>query len=79
MLLLATAMTAARPDLVHACAVCYGDPESPMAKGVVAGVLTMVGIIGVVLVGIAGTGVYWIQRSRRLRRCEDVQTPPEGC
>ena len=56
-----------------ACAVCYGDPESAMAKGVVAGVFTLVGVVGFVLMGIAGTGVYWLQRSRRTGSIESVE------
>ena len=49
-----------------ACAVCFGDPSSDMAKGAVAGVLTLLGIISFVLVGVAGTGLYWVRRGRRL-------------
>lgn len=48
-----------------ACAVCFGDPESDMAKGAVAGVWVLVGVTGFVLTGMAGTSLYWIQRSRR--------------
>lgn len=48
-----------------ACAVCFGDPESDMVKGVAAGVWVMGGVIGFVLTGMAGTSLYWIQRSRR--------------
>lgn len=51
-----------------ACAVCFGDPQSPMAKGAVMGVLTLGAIIGSVLVFIAGTGVYWLHRGARLAR-----------
>ena len=51
-----------------ACSVCFGDSESPMAKGVVAGVLLLAGIISFVLMGVAGTGLFWVHRSRRLAR-----------
>jgi hypothetical protein len=37
-----------------------------MARGVVAGVVVLVGIVSCVLAGVAGTGLYWIHRSRRL-------------
>ena len=73
---LAVAVVVCMTDRAAACAVCYGDPDSPMAKGVVAGVLTLVGVIGFVLVGIAGTGLFWIQRSRRLERLEDDERHP---
>ncbi|MCH7885684.1 MAG: hypothetical protein IIC01_10590 [Planctomycetes bacterium] len=75
--LLAVAVVVCMTDRAAACAVCYGDPDSPMAKGVVAGVLTLVGVIGFVLVGIAGTGLFWIQRSRRLGRLEDNERHPD--
>ncbi len=55
---------AAKP--VVACAVCFGDPNSAMAKGVVAGVVVLASVIGFVLFGVAGTGLYWVHRSRRL-------------
>ena len=59
-------------DSVWACSVCFGDPESPMAKGVVAGVLVLVGVIGMVLLGVVGTGLFWVSRSRALARLEDT-------
>lgn len=49
-----------------ACATCFGDPDSNMAKGVVWGVLVLFGIVGFVLAGVVGVGVFWMQRSRRL-------------
>ena len=36
-----------------ACSVCYGDPNSPMTKGVEAGVLVLLGVVGTVLTGLA--------------------------
>lgn len=53
-----------------ACAVCYGDPESPLAKGAAAGVLVLMGVVGFVLLGVAGTGMYWVHRGRRLSRLD---------
>ena len=49
-----------------ACSVCFGDPESPMSQGVVWGVVAMIGVVGFVLIGVAGTGLFWLHRSRRL-------------
>ncbi len=74
---LAVTLVLCMTDRAAACAVCFGDPDSPMAKGVVAGVLTLVGVVGFVLVGIACTGLSWIQRSRRLRRLEDDERRPD--
>ncbi len=62
-------------DRAWACAVCFGDPESPMAKGVVAGVFVLIAVVGVVLIGMAGTGLCWISRSRRLARLQNLEQP----
>lgn len=56
----------ASPGAAQACSVCFGDPDSPMAKGAVAGVAVMVGFIGFVLFGIAGTACFWMVRCRRI-------------
>ena len=32
------------------CAVCYGNPESPMSHGMNMGVLTLMGFIGFILI-----------------------------
>ncbi len=37
------------PGYIFPCAVCYGDPESPMSHGMNMGVLTLMGFIGFVL------------------------------
>ena len=58
-----------------ACAVCFGDPDSPMTKGVVAGVIVLVSVVGFVLLGVAGTGLYWVHRSRRLTRVDPSAGP----
>ncbi len=64
---IATAVSGALtiPEALQACAVCYGDPESDMAKGAAAGVLVLMGIVVSVLVGIAGVAVFWMRRARR--------------
>lgn len=53
-------------DRAAACTACFGDPDSPMAKGVVAGVLVLLGVVSFVLLGFVGTGLFWVQRGRRL-------------
>ncbi len=57
-------------DQAWACASCFGDPDSSMAKGVVAGVLVLVAVVGSVLLGVAGTSLRWMQRGRRLAQME---------
>jgi hypothetical protein len=46
-----------------ACSVCFGNPESPMTKSMVAGIWLMLGVIGTLLVGFAGVFLYWTYRS----------------
>lgn len=53
-----------------ACAVCYGDPDSPMTKGIVAGVWVLLGCIFTLLTGFASMFLYWMSRSRRLSALE---------
>ena len=36
-------------NVLFPCAVCYGDPESPMSHGMNMGVLTLMGFIGFIL------------------------------
>lgn len=64
------ALLSAQPAL--ACAVCYGEPGSPMALGVQAGVLVLLGVVSVVLVGVASLLIFWMRRASRLAR------PTEG-
>ncbi len=61
----AAALGVMLPEIARACAVCYGDPESDMAKGAAAGVLVLMGIVVSVLVGIVGVTIFWVRRARR--------------
>ena len=36
-------------DVLFPCAVCYGNPNSPMSHGMNMGVLTLMGFIGFIL------------------------------
>ena len=47
-----------------ACSVCFGNPDSLLGKGAKAGVLFLLGVVLVVLGGIAVTGVVWARRAR---------------
>ncbi len=58
----ALALAAPRPAL--ACAVCFGDPNSPMAISASWGVLLLVGITAAVLSAFAGFFLYLVKRSR---------------
>ena len=67
----ATANVVLFPEMVLACAVCYGNPESDMAKGAAAGVLVLMGIVVSVLVGIVGVTIFWVRRARRFGNALD--------
>ena len=47
-----------------ACAVCFGDPNSPMVHGALAGVWFLLGVVGFVLSSILGVTFYWIRRAK---------------
>ncbi len=56
----------ARPVL--ACSVCVGgDPNSSMNQGLDAGVLVLLGVIGIVLSGFASLLLFWMRRAAQLR------------
>lgn len=76
--LIAMAAFLAVADRAMACAVCFGDPNSSMAKGATAGVLVLLGVIGVVLAGFVGTGLFWMQRNRRLVANESASSSQDS-
>ncbi len=50
-----------------ACTVCFGgDPNSAMAQGTKAGILVLLGVVSTILISIAGTAFFWIQRARQV-------------
>ncbi|MCP5464163.1 MAG: hypothetical protein H7A33_03970 [Deltaproteobacteria bacterium] len=49
---------------VYACAVCYGDPNSLMAKGANMGIMTLLVIVGVVLALFLSLVVYLARADR---------------
>ena len=59
------ALLSAQPAL--ACSVCYGDPNSAMSQGAQAGMLVLLGVVGVVLTGLASLFVFWMGRAAQLK------------
>jgi hypothetical protein len=51
------------PGNAFACSVCFGDPASPVAQGVVMSVLALLGIVVTVLGGFAAFFIYIARRS----------------
>ena len=54
-------------DPASACSVCFGDPNAPMAEGARAGVLVLLGVVVVVLLGLASLILFWSRRAASLR------------
>lgn len=51
-----------------ACATCFGRSDSALAEGMNMGILFLLGVIGVVLAGIAGFMIFLARRAAQLRR-----------
>jgi hypothetical protein len=58
------ALLVAWPSVAEACATCFGDPDSPLTKGMTAGILVLLGFIGTVLASFASLFLYWMRRHR---------------
>ena len=54
----------AAPRVALACPVCFGQSDSPLAKGVNMGVLFMLGTITTVLIGFAAFMIYLARRAK---------------
>lgn len=61
--LVSGALAALTPTSAWACAACYGASDSPMAKGMNWGILTLLGCIGLVLGGVAAFALYLSRRA----------------
>ena len=62
----------ATPRVLLACAVCYGAPDAAETNGMNLGIVTMLGVTGVVL---GGFGVMIFCLARRARRHDAELTP----
>ena len=54
----------AAPRVALACPVCFGQSDSPLARGVNMGVLFLLGTITAVLIGFAAFMIYLARRAR---------------
>lgn len=54
------------PRVLLACAVCYGTAEAAPTRGMNFGIITMLGVTGVVLGGFGGMIFCFARRARRL-------------
>jgi len=62
--LAATLALVASPRAALACPVCFGQSDSPLAKGVNMGVLFLLGTITAVLVAFASFMIYLARRAK---------------
>lgn len=58
----------ALPQLAAACSTCYGPAEAPMVKGQNNGILTLLGFVGLVYLGVGKVIWDFRRRARRLAR-----------
>ena len=64
------------PASVSACAACFGQSDSPMAKGMNAGIFTLLAVITSTLLGIAIFFAYILRRAARLRSVSGAEAEP---
>jgi len=69
-------LVTAIPDQLYACAVCFGDPASPLVQGAKYGVLFLAGVIYVLLFAMLGVVFFWFKRAQALEAEEtaDLET-----
>lgn len=66
------------PQMASACAVCYGDVDSPMTAGMNNGILVLLAVIGAVQIGFVALFVGIRQRARREQRRKSRFHPIRG-
>lgn len=52
-------------DFAKACAVCFGDPDAPMARGAASGVLVLAALVYCVLLSFGCITLYWLVKAQR--------------
>ena len=50
------------PSAARACAVCYGEPDSPAARGLTWAIIGLGAIVAMVLAGVVG---FFVQANRK--------------
>lgn len=63
------------PQALHACAVCYGESDSPLAQGMNWGIMTLLGVIGSVMAGIISFFVFVGRRAATLQAASTLESP----
>ena len=52
------------PSAVYPCAVCFGDPESPMTDGMNKAIIFLLSIISFILISVILIVSYFYRRSK---------------
>lgn len=69
----AAAAWLALPATAAACATCYGAADSPMTQGMNNAILTLIGVVGIVYVGIGKVFLDFRRRARKLSQKSTVR------
>ena len=64
-------LTAALPSTLLACPVCFGAADSPMTQGMNMGILSLLGITGTMLAGIATLLLRFRKRLARVQAAQE--------
>ncbi len=59
--------------MLIACAVCFGQSDSPMAWGTNMGIFLMLGVTGFMLAAFAGFFIYLMRRAQMFERAEQAR------
>lgn len=65
------------PQAASACAVCFGNSDSPLAKALNWGILALLGVVLAVLAGIVAFFVHMAKRARTAQLTTTVTTAQE--
>ena len=76
LLLLLALGVALLPTSVRACAACFGQSDSPMAKGMNMGIFSLLFVVVFVLSGIAAFFIYLVRRSSALAAAAASESVP---
>ena len=70
--------TALLPQSARACAACFGQSDSPMAKGMNMGILSLLIVVVFVLSGIAAFFVYLVRKSASAAAAAPAPVSPQA-
>jgi hypothetical protein len=66
------------PSAAHACTVCFGNSDSKLTQGMLAGVLVLLLVILSVLGGFVALFIYLARRAAAVAALENQSTPTDS-